>query len=44
MVAALIASLKVALKTWPMDTFVAPFAGIVLVTAGGGVMVVKLQM
>jgi hypothetical protein len=39
--AGLIASPKVALSTWPMGTFTAPFAGIVDNTAGGGVIVVK---
>jgi hypothetical protein len=40
-VAGLIASLKVALSTWPMGTFAAPFTGTVDATAGGGVIVVK---
>jgi hypothetical protein len=40
-VAEFIASLKVALNTWPMGTLRAPFAGSVDTTAGGGVIVVK---
>jgi hypothetical protein len=40
-VPAFIASLKVALSTWPMGTLIAPFAGIVDTTAGAGVIVVK---
>jgi hypothetical protein len=42
-VAELIASLKVALNTWPMGTFVAPLTGIVDTTAGAGVIVVKVH-
>jgi hypothetical protein len=42
-VAGLIASLKVALNTWPMGTFVAPFAGAVDTTAGAGVIVEKVH-
>jgi hypothetical protein len=37
------ASLNVALSTWPMGTLVAPFAGIVEITVGGGVMVVNVH-
>jgi hypothetical protein len=42
-VAGLIASLKVALSTWPTATFVAPFAGTVDITVGGRVVVVNVQ-
>jgi hypothetical protein len=42
-VAAFIASLKVALRAWPIGTFVAAFAGTVAVIVGGGVIVVKVQ-
>ena len=42
-VAGFIASLKVALITWPIATFVAPFAGIVDTTTGAGVIVVNVQ-
>jgi hypothetical protein len=42
-VAQFIASLKFALITWVMGTPVAPFAGTVAVTAGGGVIVVKVH-
>jgi hypothetical protein len=38
-----IASLKVALSIWPTGTLVAPFTGVVAVTVGAGVMVVKLH-
>jgi hypothetical protein len=38
-----IASLKVAFSTWPTGTLVAPFPGTVAVTAGAGVIVVKVQ-
>ena len=41
--AALIASLKVALRTWLMGTLAAPFTGAVAVTVGGGVIVVNVQ-
>jgi hypothetical protein len=41
--AGVIASLNVALSTWPMGTLVAPFAGITEITVGGGVIVVKLH-
>jgi hypothetical protein len=40
------ASLKVALRTWPMGTLAAPFAGSVAVTTGatgGGVPVVNVH-
>jgi hypothetical protein len=40
-VAGFIAPLKVALSTWPMGTFTAPFDGTVDTTVGGGVIVVK---
>jgi hypothetical protein len=42
-VAGLIASLNVALRTWPTGTPVAPFAGTTAVTVGGGVIVVKVH-
>ena len=38
-----IASLKVAVSTWPMGTLVAPIAGTTAVTVGGGVIVVKVH-
>ena len=42
-VAAAIASLKVALSAWPMGTFTALFRGAVGDTVGGGVIVVKVH-
>jgi uncharacterized protein (AIM24 family) len=42
-VAAFIASLKVALRARPIGTFVAAFTGTLAVTVGGGVIVVKVQ-
>jgi hypothetical protein len=42
-VAGFIPSLKVALRTWPMGTLMAPFAGTTAITAGGGVIVVKVH-
>jgi hypothetical protein len=42
-VAHFIASLNVALSTWPRGTPVAPFTGIVDTTAGVGVIVVNVQ-
>jgi hypothetical protein len=38
-----IASLKVALRTWPTGTSVAVFTGTVAITAGAGVIVVNVQ-
>jgi hypothetical protein len=38
-----IASLNVALSTLPTATLAAPFVGLLAVTAGGGVIVVKLH-
>jgi hypothetical protein len=41
--AGVIASLKVAVSTWLMETLVAPFTGTTAVTVGGGVIVVKVH-
>jgi hypothetical protein len=38
-----IASLKVAVSVWPIGTPVAVFTGTTAVTAGGGVIVVKVH-
>jgi hypothetical protein len=41
--AEVIASLNVAVNTWPTGTFTAPFAGTVATTVGTGVIVEKLH-
>jgi hypothetical protein len=42
-VAAFIASLKVAVNTWLTGTFTAPFTGTVAITTGAGVIVVNVH-